>query len=315
MHSISADMVHNEEDMRVIAQRRLEQVAECDPSFTVPPSTQSNFQTFVEKAGGLPLWIVVVTNHLKETLDPMEQFQTVLSLPSGHHHQEALHRIYDHIVQKCVERLGVADRQRFSRAVDILLALGESVRTSTLLEIARHNPEIGELKLQRCIDLLKPLLLGTGKNPVIEFVHLSIREYLASDASWLRKNYSDGKLLASSGQHAAHRMLFRACQSHLTDWCTSSSSDELKAVQSQERERIAVTKPFLLDATVLYTSSYWVQHLSSMENTNAEDTASVISFLQEHFDVWAMLLRHTTKFRTLLDLKEYILVRQNSSGP
>lgn len=307
MGTLSPDMQGNDSDMVLIAQEKLRLVAERNEAFTTPERTSSQFLSFVKKAEGSPLWVTVVANHLEEaTVDPMRELDNIISVEPEQDFHDTLYTIYGYIVERCVGRLGRNSLGLVGEVVDILLALREPVQLKTLQDILRGNSELSDTSIWTSIKALRPLLIGVDTDRPIEFIHLSVREYLAGSKSWLRSQSGDRSPKLSKHLYRANRLLFEASLRSLSKHFEDTTADSVD-VGNESAPLVNSTR--LLNPSVLYAYQYWVAHITKTEALEKDDTTIITDFLENHFEPWTKIQCRLAGPNTIMELKTYILVR------
>ncbi|KAH8824243.1 hypothetical protein DL96DRAFT_1613492 [Flagelloscypha sp. PMI_526] len=176
----------NGHDLDIISYAELTRLAASNRAFSAPSAEHELSVAFRNKAGGHPLWLRVVREHLLSSLTPNEELQELLDLDGtgSSDYSQLMTSTYSQVIIRSIDLSNTKNRKTLRHVILILLALQRPLSLSVLLEILDGSDELPSTTFRAVTSHLRPLLLGFDSTEPLEFIHLSLRDFFASSPSF-----------------------------------------------------------------------------------------------------------------------------------
>ncbi|TFK24759.1 TPR-like protein [Coprinopsis marcescibilis] len=188
-HSLTG--VLNHDDIAAFIRQRL---SETDYGPGIPSDL---VEDFVDKSEGVFLWASTVLNHLRNTFDPIDELRDILHSRSTHWVQdgEAAPKL-DHLYSRILSKLKWTDTRfvtKYRTIVGAIATVKDPLSPSGLASL--YEPAgITEGDVEKLCTLIRPLLRNySAEHPHrhLQFIHLSVQEYLSERAPSPYRIHSD----------------------------------------------------------------------------------------------------------------------------
>ncbi|KAH8834513.1 hypothetical protein DL96DRAFT_1757253 [Flagelloscypha sp. PMI_526] len=274
IHHLMLDLLspENTKDVDLISYAELEKLAASNLDFSVPPRDQHLAVAFRRKAGGHPLWLRVVREHLVTSLTPNEDLEELVNLDSGGSsaYNQLMNLTYTRVITRSVDLNNPKNRKALKHVVFVLLTLQRSLPLSTLLTILDDSPDLPSSTFKSVTSRLRALLLGFDSSNPLEFIHLSLRDFFTSSPSFsdLIQDVPSPRDL-SPGHFILLRSAFRVMQTHFGP-------------------EILTEQHHLENPAFTYVAGAWPFHLTHLNPVihKPQLEGPLSSFLDHSFIVW-----------------------------
>ncbi|KAH8798034.1 hypothetical protein DL96DRAFT_890566 [Flagelloscypha sp. PMI_526] len=300
IHHLMLDLLspQNTQDLDLISYAELEELAAANRAFSIPSPDQQLAVAFRRKAGGHPLWLRIVREYLLTSLTPNEELEELLNLEgngSSDYHQ-LMNLTYGQVITRSIDLNNSKNRKTLKHVIIVFLARQQPLPHSTLLDILNDSSELPPTTFRSVTSHLRPLLLGFNTTNPLEFIHLSLRDFFASSASFndLIQDVPSPRDL-SPGHFTLLRSAFRVMETHL-------------------RPEVPVERYHCDHPALAYSAAAWTTHLIHLDPLVYESqlTSHLSSFLDQSFMAW--LVYHETLGLPFLFTHEFLEQAKRLAG-
>jgi hypothetical protein len=173
LSSINIEEQTNLDDTALYARNRLKEVAEWEELVDDWPGSLL-LNNFTLKAGGLFIWVFIVSEYLRESTDPDAELQALLLRHSVKDisAERRMDQVYSTVLQGCPWRDRAFDTG-YSLIMGAIMAVKMPLSMSALQSL--HRPNLS-FPVRNCLRTLASLL--TNYNTSVKILHLSLMDFL-----------------------------------------------------------------------------------------------------------------------------------------
>ncbi len=254
-------------------------------------------QKLVTHAGGLFVWVRIVMEYLKNSIDPVNALEDLLDLGASREKgsvEDELDALYNAILSKC--------NWDPTFKHDYPIVMGAIVTAESPLSITAWATLLSPLlktSLENIISELRPLLSGTGQHSTpIQLLHQSLRDYLKRD---------DVNEVWTKLEPAAN-------QERLALRCFQVTNDEIRKVAGlgiiEELGELEVMPTILqtnISEHLAYACRYGLDHILHVQRVSGDLETEIEKFLQESITTWLELCVRTERYISIYPFFDWII--------
>jgi NACHT domain len=299
--SIDIDESSNLKDIALYARGRLQEVAEWgELADDWPGSLLLN--DFISKAGGLFIWVFIVSEYLRESTDPDTELQALLlrHCVEDISAETRMDQVYSTVLQVCPWR-DCAFVTGYSLIIGAMMAAKTPLSESALKSLHRHNLSF---PVRNCLRHLACLLTNLDKDDTpVKILHLSLKDFLTIRA---QSSPTDQKFFLSEKEHSERLGLL----------CLQVMNEDLEKCRpaigylSNARELKGVPEigEHVVSEGLLYACKFWISHIVKIEIPEASLAMELNNFLSKYIVPWVEISASKGRLHTLLEVRKWLQV-------
>jgi hypothetical protein len=301
--SIDIEESANLQDTSLYARHMLHEVAESgELTDDWPGSVLLN--DFVSKAGGLFIWVFVVSQYLRNSTNPDAKLKMLLSKqgPSSLNPEKQIEQMYSSILLGCNW-----EDEDFVKGYNLLMGAIMAAKTplsiSALQSLHRHD-NLAPVRTY-LLPLASLLTRLENDHAPVKILHLSLKEFLT--------------IRAQSSSSPASRKLFLREEEHsqrLGLLCLKVMNEDLEKCKSaigylantSELDGVPDIGEGIVSEALLYSCNFWIDHVVKIENPEGILTVELLKFLSNYIVSWVEVSTSKGEFHNLSDVRKWIQV-------
>jgi hypothetical protein len=298
--SINIDEPSNLTDIALYADHKLREVAEWgDLGEDWPGSLLLN--RFIGAAGGLFIWVTVVTEYLRMSMDPGQELKSLIERESlGDLSAETkMVELYSTILQGCKwsDRAFV---NGYSLLIGAIVAAKTPLSISALQSIHRHLT----LPVRTLLQPLASLLTGLANDHTpVKFLHLSLRDFLTARAG---SSLVGQQFLINEKDHSER----------LASLCLTMLNNDLKNCEwgigylaDKEANGVPENGNKFIPEELWYACRFWMDHVADVECPVSNLITLLTDFLSNNVVSWIEVITSKGRYQSFSKLRAWIQVR------
>jgi hypothetical protein len=287
----------NLDDIAMVIPIQLEDIAQwkgLDADWPGPKLTEA----FKQRAGGLFLWVSTVCRYLRESIDPDNELQLLVSSnrTSELSAEEKMDKLYSTILRGCNWR-----DKAFSEGYQLLMGAIMAARTplsAGALE-ALHGASL-KLTVKTILQPVASLLTGIDKpDEPIQPLHLSFRDFITSRAL----STPSSEFYISEEEHSARLALL--CLTTLNEKFHPDAPG-LGYLGGPDEGIPQVGAD--LSEEVWYACRFWINHVVDVKHPSIDVVNALAHFLSTRFVAWVEIIVSRGRFQSFVAVREWIVV-------
>jgi AAA ATPase domain len=297
----------NLQDTAIYARRRLKEVAKWGKLTDDWPGSLLQDE-FISKAGGLFIWVFVVSEYLHKSINPEAKLKSLLSKHRSltQNPEKKMDDMYSTIILGCDQW----DDEYFVKGYDLVMGAIMAAKTplsmSALQSLHRHDD------LVRIHDYLNPLAslfgsLENDKTPV-KILHHSLKDFLTIRAQ--SSSLADQTLFLNEKEHSERLGLL----------CLKVMNEDLEKCgpavgylrNASELEGVPDVGENVVSEELLYACNFWIAHVVKIEILGASLVDELGKFLSKYVVPWMEVSTSKGKFHDLSEVRKWLEVSISS---
>jgi NACHT domain len=301
--SIDIEEHNNLQDTALYASHRLQEVAECgELADDWPGSVLLN--DFISKAGGLFIWVFVVSEYLRKSTNPDAKLKLLLSKqgPSNLVPEKKMEQMYSSILLGCDW-----EDEDFVKGYNLLMGAIIAAKTplsiSALQSLHRHN-DLAPVR-NYLIPLASLLTSLEHDNTPVKVLHLSLKEFLTIHAQSSEFPTSQ-KLFLSEKEH--NQRLGLLCIKMMNEDLEKCRSAIGYLANASVLDGVPDIGENIVSEELLYACNFWIDHVVKIDIPEANLVDELRKFLSNYVVPWVEVSASKGQFRNLADVREWVQV-------
>ncbi|KAH8824224.1 hypothetical protein DL96DRAFT_1682523 [Flagelloscypha sp. PMI_526] len=176
----------NMRDIEIISYAELQKLAATNRDFNLPHPDDPLAITFRSRAEGHPLWLRVIREHLRTSVTPKEELKNLLHLDGieSLDNSELMNSAFSQVIVRSIDLGNRENQKALKHVVLVLLSLQRPLPLLTILDILDRSSDLPVKTFESILYRIRSLFLGFDSLNPIEFIHLSLRDFFLSSASF-----------------------------------------------------------------------------------------------------------------------------------
>jgi NACHT domain len=292
----------NLQDTAIYARRRLKEVAKWR-KLTDDWSGSLLQDEFISKAGGLFIWVFVVSEYLRKSTNPEAKLKSLLSNhgPLSQNPEKKMDDMYSTIILGCDW-----DDEYFVKGYNLVMGAIMAAKTplsmSALQSLHRHDD------LARVHNCLRPLasLLSSLENDKIpvKILHHSLKDFLTIRAQ--SSSPADRKLFLNEKEHSERLGLL--CLKVMNDDFEKCGLAVGYLRNASELGGVPDIGENVVFEELLYACNFWIAHVVKIEIPEARLVDELGKFLSKYVVPWMEVSTSKGQFHDLSEVRKWLEV-------
>jgi NACHT domain len=305
--SIDIEEYNNLQDTALYAHHRLREVAKWRYlADDWPGSVLLN--DFISKAGGLFIWVFVVSEYLRKSTNPDAKLKLLLSKqgPSILTPEKKMEQMYSSILLGCDW-----EDEDFVKGYKLLMGAIIAAKTPlsilALQSLHRHD-DLAPVR-NYLIPLASLLTSSENENTPVKVLHLSLKEFLTIHARSFESPTSQIFFLSEKEHSQRLGLLCLKVMNEDLEKCRPAIeylADAWELDDALDISEITVSEE------LLYACNFWIDHVVKIEIPQASLVDELRKFLSNYVVPWAVVSASKGQFRNLADVREWLQVSISS---